>query len=69
MALAITTTKEIQENKNTIETKVLGQNGIWRSIAEAGTSAAGVAYHPSDKGMYNIAATLAKYIIELNQPK
>jgi|GEM_PF-5222847 len=57
---------DLQENKSTIDTKVLGQNGIWRSISEAGSSAAGVAYHPSDKGMYNIAATLARYIIESN---
>jgi len=46
------------ENKSTVDTKVFGADGQWHTISEGGTSAAGVAMHPGDLGMKNIATAI-----------
>ena len=49
---------ETSENKSTLDTKVSGAEGQWHIVFEDGKTAPGVANHPGDLGMKNIATTI-----------
>lgn len=52
------------ENKSTIDTKVFGADGKWHLISEGGLTAPGVAIHPNDVGMENIAKAIFSVLME-----
>lgn len=53
---------ETPENKSTLETKVSGDDGEWHTVSEGGKTAPGVANHPGDEGMKNIATAIMNAI-------
>lgn len=55
---------DLPENKSTLSTQVFGADNKWHLISEGGSAAQGVANHPNDKGMYNIAEAIYKSIVK-----
>ena len=55
---------DTDENKCTLDTKVFGDDGKWHVISEGGETAPGVAAHPSDIGMENIAKSIFSVLTE-----
>lgn len=53
---------DTDENKSTLDTRVLGDDGIWHHISDGGETASGVAAHPGDKGMAAIAGAIFRAI-------